>query len=67
MLSAWFSAPQTVEAHFKAEAGYPADAKVIYGDTDSVMVRFGVREIEKAVALGKEFHCGHPGLVLIYS
>ncbi len=34
--------------------GYQHDAKVIYGDTDSVMVNFGVSTIEEAMKLGKE-------------
>jgi len=28
--------------------------KVIYGDTDSVMVKFGVENVEDAMALGRE-------------
>lgn len=34
--------------------GYPADADVIYGDTDSVMVLFGVPDTETAMRLGEE-------------
>lgn len=34
--------------------GYPADADVIYGDTDSVMVLFGVSDTETAMKLGEE-------------
>ncbi|VDN05380.1 unnamed protein product [Thelazia callipaeda] len=30
----------------------PCDAQVIYGDTDSVMVRFGVKDIKTAMELG---------------
>lgn len=33
---------------------YPADAVVVYGDTDSVMVKFGVRTVEEAMGLGRE-------------
>ena len=31
-----------IEAHFTKERGYVGDAKVLYGDTDSVMVDFGI-------------------------
>lgn len=34
--------------------GYTYDSQVIYGDTDSVMVKFGVPTIEEAMKLGKE-------------
>lgn len=26
--------------------GYPADAQVLYGDTDSVMISFGVKDLK---------------------
>ena len=34
--------------------GFAIDSKVFYGDTDSVMVRFGANTIEEALELGKE-------------
>lgn len=45
---------QEVEGHFRIDNGYKNDAMVIYGDTDSVMVKFGVKSIEDAMELGKE-------------
>lgn len=36
------------------ENGYSHDAHVIYGDTDSVMVRFGCPDLETAMKLGAE-------------
>ncbi len=43
-----------VEAKYKAENGYAHDAVVIYGDTDSVMVKFGVDTVADAMELGRE-------------
>lgn len=34
--------------------GYAHDSLVVYGDTDSVMVRFGVETVAEAMVLGKE-------------
>ena len=34
--------------------GYEHDARVIYGDTDSVMVMFGTEDRKKAMELGEE-------------
>ena len=43
-----------VEAKYTIANGYSHDAQVIYGDTDSVMVKFGPNDLEKAMALGEE-------------
>lgn len=43
-----------VEEHYSVANGYSHDAKVIYGDTDSVMVRFGVDSVKESMELGKE-------------
>lgn len=45
---------EEVEAKYTIANGYSHDAAVIYGDTDSVMVKFGPKELEKAMALGEE-------------
>ncbi|KAK0549667.1 DNA-directed DNA polymerase delta [Tilletia horrida] len=43
-----------VEKHFTIANGYEHDAEVIYGDTDSVMVKFGTPDLAKAMELGAE-------------
>lgn len=43
-----------VEAKYTIANGYSHDAQVIYGDTDSVMVKFGTTELAKAMELGQE-------------
>jgi DNA polymerase delta subunit 1 len=43
-----------VEAKYTIANGYSHDAQVIYGDTDSVMVKFGVKTLEDAMKLGEE-------------
>eukprot|EP00742_Colponemidia_sp_Colp-10_P004999 GILJ01005340.1.p1 GENE.GILJ01005340.1~~GILJ01005340.1.p1 ORF type:complete len:406 (-),score=53.22 GILJ01005340.1:806-2023(-) len=46
-----------VESHFTLENGFEANATVVYGDTDSVMVNFHLGQrsesVERAMALGK--------------
>jgi DNA polymerase delta subunit 1 len=39
---------------FTKANGYEFDSQVIYGDTDSVMVKFGTADIATAMELGKE-------------
>ena len=43
-----------VEERYTRANGYEADCDVIYGDTDSVMVHFRVRDIARAMELGRE-------------
>lgn len=43
-----------VEKRYTIANGYSHDAKVIYGDTDSVMVKFGVQDLAEAMKLGNE-------------
>ncbi|KAM6223345.1 DNA polymerase delta catalytic subunit [Rhynchocyon petersi] len=45
---------QLVESKYTVENGYSANAKVVYGDTDSVMCRFGVSSVAEAMALGRD-------------
>ena len=42
-----------VQEHFTKKNGYEADADVIYGDTDSVMINFGVTDLARSMELGK--------------
>jgi len=39
---------------YSTKNGYSANADVVYGDTDSVMVNFGVETVKEAIAVGKE-------------
>lgn len=43
-----------VEARYTVANGYSHDAQVIYGDTDSVMVKFGPNDLAKAMELGED-------------
>ncbi|KIY70795.1 hypothetical protein CYLTODRAFT_487810 [Cylindrobasidium torrendii FP15055 ss-10] len=43
-----------VEAYYSTGNGYEHDAQVIYGDTDSVMVKFGPNDLAKVMELGAE-------------
>ncbi|KAJ8347236.1 hypothetical protein SKAU_G00286370 [Synaphobranchus kaupii] len=45
---------QLVESKYTVSSGYQANAKVIYGDTDSVMLKLGVATVRDAMALGRE-------------
>lgn len=44
----------TVEAYYTKANGYPVDCQVIYGDTDSVMCKFGAPDVATAMKWGKE-------------
>ncbi|CAK9268862.1 unnamed protein product [Sphagnum jensenii] len=43
-----------VQDNFNVSNGYSHDSEVVYGDTDSVMVQFGVPSVEEAMKLGRE-------------
>jgi len=48
------STKRQVEAKYTIQNGYAHDAQVVYGDTDSVMVKFGVDTVAEAMEMGKE-------------
>ena len=45
---------QQVEAHYSTANGKEHDAVVVYGDTDSVMIKFGTADLKEAMAMGQE-------------
>ncbi|KAI9733358.1 MAG: DNA-directed DNA polymerase delta [Cirrosporium novae-zelandiae] len=45
---------EEVQSKYCIANGYSHDAQVIYGDTDSVMVKFGVKDTQRAMELGQE-------------
>ncbi|KZP26619.1 delta DNA polymerase [Athelia psychrophila] len=45
---------QEVEAEYNIANGHTHNAEVIYGDTDSVMVKFGPTDLVKVMAMGTE-------------
>lgn len=42
-----------VMGHFTVQNGYQCNADVVYGDTDSVMINFGITNMEEVMKLGK--------------
>lgn len=40
--------------HFSMKNGYEHNARVIYGDTDSLMINFGTKKVEESMKLGIE-------------
>eukprot|EP00850_Spirogloea_muscicola_P000852 SM000003S11097 [mRNA] locus=s3:857343:865257:- [translate_table: standard] len=45
---------KVVESTYNIANGYTFEAEVVYGDTDSVMVQFGVPTVKEAMDLGRE-------------
>ncbi|KAK3374063.1 DNA polymerase family B-domain-containing protein [Lasiosphaeria ovina] len=43
-----------VEERYSISNGYDYNAQVIYGDTDSVMVKFGTKDLAEAMKLGED-------------
>lgn len=53
---------RVVEERYSIKNGHPYDSEVVYGDTDSVMVRFGLDDMKQTMQLGveaAEFVSGH--------
>jgi DNA polymerase delta subunit 1 len=48
------STKNQVEAHYSRQNGHEHDAQVIYGDTDSVMIKFGTTDLAESMRLGEE-------------
>ncbi|VDK81185.1 unnamed protein product [Dibothriocephalus latus] len=48
------STEKKIEEKYTVENGYKHNATVIYGDTDSVMCKFGVPTVAEAMELGRE-------------
>lgn len=49
------STSQEVEAEYCIDNGHSHNAEIIYGDTDSVMVRFGPTDLAQVMDLGKPY------------
>eukprot|EP00940_MAST-03C_sp_MAST-3C-sp2_P000851 g851.t1 len=45
---------KAVEETYTVKNGYKADAEVVYGDTDSVMIKFGIEDVGETMELGKK-------------
>jgi DNA polymerase delta subunit 1 len=43
-----------VQTHYTVDNGYPADADVVYGDTDSVMIKFGAGTVAETMPLAEK-------------
>ena len=48
------STKQQVEEHYNVKNGYEFDAQVVYGDTDSVMIKFGTPDLAESMRLGQD-------------
>ena len=48
------STKQQVESHYNTANGYDHDALVVYGDTDSVMIKFGTDDLKKSMELAED-------------
>ena len=49
-----FQTREFIERTYSTENGYPSDAEVVYGDTDSVMVKFHTDNVEETMPLAEK-------------
>jgi len=49
-----FQTKSFVEEHYTIQNGYPYNAEVVYGDTDSVMVKFGHPTVAEAMPMAEK-------------
>jgi len=54
-----------VEEHYSVKNGFPCNADVVYGDTDSVMIKFGATSDDKKVTMAKAMELGNAAADLV--
>jgi len=56
---------QFVESHYSVKNGFACNADVVYGDTDSVMIKFGTTSDDKKVSMAQAMELGNAAADLV--